>query len=122
MKHRDPAHANNPESILIGMTEEDMYIRGKAWRFAFSYREEGRFAVVSSARMSLPSTSELQAATPLGDPRTYKSPQFHSRLRKMLSKNIGIMPYQLSMNDDPQSVLYRSIMGIDELDTVGEDF
>jgi predicted Zn-dependent protease len=111
MKRRYPEHARSPQSILIGITEGDMYIREVDWRFAFAYRQSERFAVVSSARMDpvnfgfLPEEELLQ-----------------TRLRKMLSKNIGILYYKLPQKSDRKSVMFGPIMGIDDLDSIGEDF
>ena len=111
MKRRYPEHARSPQSILIGITEGDMYIREVNWRFAFARRDGDRFAIVSSARMDpvsfgfLPDEELLQ-----------------TRLRKMLSKNIGIMYYKLPQKSDRRSVMFGPILGIDDLDSMGEDF
>ncbi len=111
MKRRYPEHARSPQSILIGITEGDMYIREVDWRFAFAKRDGDRFAIVSSARMDpvnfgyLPDEELLQ-----------------TRLRKMLSKNIGIMYYKLPQKSDRRSVMFGPILGIDDLDSMGEDF
>jgi hypothetical protein len=45
-----------------------------------------------------------------------------TRLRKVITKNIGILYFRLPQSNDPRSVLYKSILGIDDLDRVGEDF
>ena len=45
-----------------------------------------------------------------------------SRLRKMVTKNIGIMCYGLPLSPNPRSVLYGNIGGTDELDVMTEDF
>ncbi len=111
MKRRYPEHARSPQAILIGITEGDMYIREVDWRFAFAKRDGARFAVVSSARMDpvnfgyLPEDEVLQA-----------------RLRKMVSKNIGILYYKLPQKSDRKSVMFGPILGIDDLDSIGEDF
>jgi predicted Zn-dependent protease len=107
IKDKNPALANDPQAILIGLTTEDMYIARYDWQFTFSGRQEGRYAVVSNARMSL------------GKPSADKA---HSRLRKMVTKNIGILYYRLPPNDDPRSVLYKNVGGISELDAMGEEF
>ncbi len=96
---------------MIGITENDMYIRKFSWLFAFSYRAENRFAIVSSARMN---------PVNLGKPNDPALLQ--TRVRKMITKNIGILYFHLPQNNNPRSVLYRSILGIDDLDGVGEDF
>jgi hypothetical protein len=46
----------------------------------------------------------------------------HTRLRKMVSKNIGIMHYRLPQTTDRNSVLYGPILSLDDLDSIGEDF
>ncbi|MFY9610718.1 MAG: hypothetical protein WAU45_19170 [Blastocatellia bacterium] len=108
MKREFRSLANDPEAILIGLTNEDMYIANYDWRFAFSHRQEQKYAVVSSARMT--SESFFSGGTA------------KSRLRKMVTKNIGILYYHLAQSGDPRSVLYRDIGGTLELDNMGEDF
>jgi hypothetical protein len=44
------------------------------------------------------------------------------RLRKTVTKDIGVLYYSMSPNNNPQSVLYSGILGIQELDHVTEDF
>jgi predicted Zn-dependent protease len=107
IKSKHAALVNNPQAILIGLTTEDMYITRYDWQFSFGWRQEGRYAVISKARMSLGEPSAEQA---------------HSRLRKMVTKNIGIMYFKLQQSDDPRSVLYKDIGGIAELDAMGEEF
>ena len=94
---------------MIGLTNVDMFIRKRTWQFTFSWREEGRFAVVSNARMNL-------------RPSSVTPEKLHSRLRKMVTKNIGIMYFDLQESDDPKSVLYGGIAGLEELDNMGEEF
>ena len=111
MKRGYPRLANDPRVILIGITEFDMYIRKYTWQFSFSYRAQNRFAVVSSARLNPVSFGQPADQTLL-----------HTRLRKAITKNIGILYFHLPQSNDPRSVLYRSILGIDDLDRVGEEF
>jgi hypothetical protein len=40
----------------------------------------------------------------------------------MVAKNIGIMYYGLPISQDPRSVLYGQIDGVDELDVMTEYF
>jgi hypothetical protein len=40
----------------------------------------------------------------------------------MVKKDIGILYYGLSQSHNPKSVLYNGILGIQELDAVGDDF
>jgi len=99
--------SGNPNAILIGLTTEDMYISQYDWRFSFSWREQGKYAVVSSGRMNLGNVSEDEA---------------RKRFRKMVTKNVGILYFHLPQSDDPRSVLYRNVGGIRELDYMGEEF
>lgn len=109
MKSAYPDLTNTPEAIMIGLTTEDMYIAQYSWQFTFSWRQEGKYAVVSNARMSLgaPFISEEQVT---------------ARLRKMVTKNIGILYYRLPQSNNPRSVLYKNVGGISELDEMGEEF
>jgi len=111
MKQANPDLSNNPQAILIGLTTEDMYIDQYDWRFSFSWREQGKYAVVSSGRMNLP----------LGRQPVFED-QIRTRLRKVVTKNVGVLYYHLAQSDNPRSVLYRDIGGIRELDYMGEEF
>jgi predicted Zn-dependent protease len=99
-------------TILIGFTSEDIYPVSQDWRFAFGWRSSATTsAVVSTARLSLP-----YAGLPASAERS------STRLRKIVTKDIGIFYFGLPQSSNPKSVLYNQIMGIEELDNVGEDF
>ena len=115
MKLANPNLKNDPNAILIGLTMEDMYIAKLNLRFSFSFRDQGKYAVVSCGRMVLPQTGRFKLH-PASEELVL------SRLRKMVTKNIGILFYHLPQSDDPRSVLYRNVGGIEELDNMGEDF
>jgi hypothetical protein len=70
-----------------------------------------RAAVVSTTRMSLHYPGE---------------PGFEAtetkRLRKMVTKDIEMLFYNKPLSNDPKSVLYGRIFGIQELDEASEDF
>jgi predicted Zn-dependent protease len=107
-----PEPARNPETLLIGFTTEDMYPVSQGWRFAFGWRlGSARAAVVSTARLSLPAVGETSDQVLLA-----------TRLRKIVTKDIGVLYFGLPQSENPKSVLYNQIMGIEELDAVGEDF
>ena len=78
---------------------------------SFAFRADGHFAVVSSARMDPANWGERGDALRL-----------RTRLRKMLSKNLGIMVYDLPQSRDRRSVLYGPILSLADLDSIGEDF
>jgi len=107
-----PTLANDPNVILIGFTSNDMYPLSMNWRFAFGWRTAStRAAVVSTARMDLHYP---------GEPSGIALPE--TRLRKMVAKDIGILYYGLPESNNPRSVLYGQILGIQELDAVSEEF
>lgn len=102
----------HPSDVLIGVTSQDMYPRSQEWQFCFGWRvAENRAAVVSTARMDLHYPGEP------ADQATLRN-----RLRKVVTKDIGILFYDKPQNSNPRSVLYNGIMGIQELDYVTEDF
>jgi predicted Zn-dependent protease len=110
LKASHPSVVADPGAVVIGLVTKDVYIRGRTdWAWAFGLRSEGRFAVVSTARMSWPEGLA-------------EDDQVANRLRKMLSRYIGLLYFGLPMSGDPGSVLYESLGGVDDLDRMGEDF
>jgi predicted Zn-dependent protease len=106
--------ARDPQARVIGITPLDMYMQAKRdeWRFSFSVRSpDRRFAIVSYARMD---------PAQLGD--RPNEDQLRSRLRKMITRNIGFMYYGLPASPNPRSVMYRDILSVDDLDRMTEDF
>ena len=99
--------AADPEAVVIGLTDVDMYIAAKTWSYAYGLRSGGTRAIVSSARMDAGFATEERR---------------QQRLRKMVTKNLGILYYGLGVSDDPRSVLYRDILGPQDLDYASEDF
>jgi predicted Zn-dependent protease len=108
-----PALANDGRSILIGLVESDIYTASENWKFALGLRGQDRFAVVSSARMDL---RHFVSGAP-ADPVTV-----HRRLTRMISREIGFLYYGLPVSRNPRSVVRSSIMGVDDVDILGEDF
>jgi YD repeat-containing protein len=110
MRHGVSRLADDPNAVLIGVTQQDMYIAAQRWRYAFSYRH-GNAAVVSTAHMR-PFLAGLRG----------KNPVVQSRLRKMVAKNLGLLVYRLPPSRDPSSVLYANILGPEDLDVMSESF
>jgi predicted Zn-dependent protease len=105
-------YLQNTSSILIGITSEDMCPQSEDWQFCFGWRAgEIRSAVVSTARMNLPYKGEPIAVA-----------NVTARLEKVVTKDIGILYYRKNASENPQSVLFNGILGIQELDLVSEDF
>ena len=111
MRRAYPQQAATPDSILIGVTDEDMYIAELDWEFAFNFRETHQTAVISTARLN-----------PVYYGRTAAPALLETRLRKLLSKNIGISFYGLNLSADPGSVLYDEVWNMETLDAMGEDY
>lgn len=99
--------AVDPDAVVIALTNADIYIAGQDWTYAYGLRADGHLAIVSSARMN----------AFFADDNLEKQ-----RLRKMVTKNIGVLYYGLPVSDDPGSVLYRDILGPQDLDRASEDF
>jgi len=111
MKQARPELIDDPKAFLIGLTDEDMYIGHKDWQFAFNWREKGKYAVVSSGRMNLGTLW-----------KTASDELVKTRMRKMVTKNVGLLYYNLELSNDPRSVLYGKVDGMKELDRMGEEF
>lgn len=108
MRRAYPALASDGRNILIGLTNEDMYISILDWKFALNYRETPHELVISTARL----TDGMRAAPEKAE----------ARLRKLLTKNIGICFYGLELSGDPGSVLYWDVENVETLDAMGEDY
>ncbi len=107
IKASDVATAD-PEAVVIGLTDQDMYIEELTWRYAYASRSNnGLHAVISTARFDAYRADEAMQM---------------QRLRKMITKNLGFLYYGLGSSQDPGSVMYGQILGPDDLDAVSEDF
>ena len=98
----------DPEAVIIGLTDQDMYIEDLTWRYAYAARSNSaQHAVISTARFNAYRADEAMQML---------------RLRKMITKNLGFLYYGLGSSQDPGSVMYGQIMGPDDLDAVSEDY
>jgi YD repeat-containing protein len=98
------------DSVVLGVTSQDLNIVTAGWRFATNYRH-GRFAIVSTARLH-------DMAWVVGN-----NPEaFAIRVRKMVTKNISLLHYPVDLSSDPTSALAASVFSGAEADEMGEDF
>jgi YD repeat-containing protein len=111
MKAAYPELARDPRNVLIGLTDEDLYITALDWDFALNYRSPMGGVVISASRLN---------------PVFYGEPPepalLSKRLRKLLTKNIGASFYHLSLNSNPASVLYDDVETMSTLDRMAETY
>ena len=112
MRRGYPREAADDSAVLVGITSNDLYIASYTKsRWAFSYRMDGRFAVVSTARMDEGRWGRVSNPELL-----------ETRLRKMVTKNLGILYFRLDQSTDRRSVMYGPIQSFGDLDSIGDDF
>ncbi len=112
MKLNYPKLAADPSAVLIGITDEDMYIQKLNWSYAFSFREEERFAVISTARLSEDEDGK----------RSLNAADLQKRTLKVLSRDVGILYYRLQPSRDYRSILYQELEAPSDLDEIGDDY
>jgi predicted Zn-dependent protease len=103
---------DDPEAVLIGVTPLDVYEPERLdWDYVFSIKAtfEEPVAVISSFRMR----PESWGLAPDPDLTLV-------RVRKMLTKYIGILYYGLPENDHPGSPMFRRIYSLPALDGMTE--
>lgn len=102
--------ASGPDRVVIGFVTADIYITGRPdWRWAFGLRDEALLGVVSTARMG-------------AAPGIFSGIIESARLRKMVTRDIGVLYFGLPFSTDRHSVLYVDILGVPDLDAMGEDY
>jgi len=109
MQRRLHQFADDKSVVLIGVTDEDMYYRGQDWPFAYTFWEGNRAGLVSSARFR-PSPSAVASAL------------LKSRVRKMISRVMGVVVYELPFSEDPTSVMAKDLYGAFSADLMSEKF
>jgi len=108
LRKLNPELDADPSAILIAVTSRDIYIPSFNWKYAENFRADGRFAVVSSARLHPPAY--------LG---TWNPEWLHSRLQKMLTKNIALLYFDLPMSSDYTSLLSGGVLYGFQVDFMG---
>jgi predicted Zn-dependent protease len=112
MRRTYPGLWSDPQVTLVGVTWHDIYHSRKTrLRYLLGQFDAnpGRFAVVSSARMD----NAAWGFEPSDD-------LLNSRLRKMVSRELGFLHYGLRESDDPTSVMYWTIDSVSALDEMNE--
>lgn len=110
MHRRLPHLAKDKSAFLVGVTDEDMYIREQNWNFAYTaYDQPQRVGVVSSRRF-------------VPYPLAGKENLLRARIRKMVSRTIGATVLNLPRSDDPSSVMYHNLYGGASADLMSDRF
>jgi hypothetical protein len=100
MKRAQPNIARAAESIIIILTDEDIYPRSLGWKFTYSFHTGYKFAVVSSHR---------------NDPAFWDSSKPHDAaeqlagMKQMLTKYIAMLYFHLPHSFDPTSIMYQPL-------------
>jgi predicted Zn-dependent protease len=97
-------------SVVIAVTASDMYIRALTWRFAFGYRATP-VGLIATARFA-PTSYGLPADGEL----------FRSRVEKMFVRYLGLIALGRSESRNPYSVLRSSILSLDDVDLMTDEF
>lgn len=110
MAQKYPEISRDPASILIGVTASDMYIPAYDWSYVENMRDEGRFGMVSSAR--------LHPLSLLGK----RNPEWlTSRVQKLLTKNLVMLYFDLPLSSDYTSLLSGGVLSGFQIDRMGGD-
>ncbi|MGD0990714.1 MAG: hypothetical protein ABR874_23155 [Candidatus Sulfotelmatobacter sp.] len=109
MTARYPEVAGDPDARIIGISEDDAYIRSFGWAYTFSYRDRERYSVVPVARLN----PSFYGFAPSDGIRM-------ERLRKVVMKQVGLTHLGFKEIPDAQSVdaLESSIADIDRMGSV----
>jgi YD repeat-containing protein len=102
--------AEDLDSVVLGVTSQDINITGSGWRFAAKYTF-GRFAIISTAR--------LTGMPWFAGPNPEVLPV---RIRKMVTQGVVVLRYPITPSADPTSALAESVFTASDVDQMGEDF
>jgi YD repeat-containing protein len=102
--------SRDPGSILLVVTSRDMYSPNLDWSYAVNMRSNGRYAIVSSARLH--PTSLLEKWNP---------EWLTSRVQKLLSKNLLMLYFDLPLSSDYTSLLSGGVFSGNKIDAMGGD-
>ncbi|HEY6249395.1 MAG TPA: ankyrin repeat domain-containing protein [Candidatus Angelobacter sp.] len=113
MARNYPEYANNWAAVVIGITGQDMYpLAEPSWTFCFGWRGSDQHSgVISTRRLALHFSDEIPEEASLTQ-----------RLRKAVTKDIGLLYFWKPSSHNPKSVLYDGIGGVQDLDVATENF
>jgi hypothetical protein len=100
MKRMYPKIAGAADSVMIALTDEDIYPRSLRWKFTYSYHSTYRFAIVSSRRNDPAFWDHRKPHDPAAQLAGFK---------QMLTKYVAVLYFHLPHSFDPTSVLYQPL-------------
>lgn len=103
MKRAHPDLSADPDVVLIGFTDADMYTDHFQWRGTFTQRDMRRTAIISSDGM------QDDPLARLGISEATAREHFQTRLRRILLKDVAILYWHLPLNDDSTSLLHNTL-------------
>ncbi len=108
MAQNQPEMAEDMDSVLIGVTSQDMNFRPLNLRYANNYRS-GRFSIISTARLhALPWYA--------GD-----NPEvFAVRTRKMVTMSLALLHYPVNVSSDVTSAVTSNVYTVSDIDEMGD--
>ncbi len=109
MKQQHPEIARDPSSLLIAVTSADLYIPDLESSYVENSRRDSRYAIISSARLQ-PSLLGL-----------WNPEWLNSRVQKLLTKNIGLLYFDLPMSADYTSLLSSGVLSGTQIDEMAGD-
>jgi YD repeat-containing protein len=109
MAEKYPEIAADPDARVVGILEDDTYIRSFKWNFTYSYRQNLKYSVVPTARLD-PSFEHFPPSAAIR----------MERLRKVAMKAVGLLYLRFEESSDPQSVdaIEATIEDIDRMGSV----
>lgn len=110
IEQANPRIAGDLDSVMLGVTSQDLNIRSSRWGLATNYRR-GRFGVLSTA--GLQGTPWYAGHNP---------EVFTVRVRKMVTKNVALLRYPVSLSADATSALAFGAGTPSDVDEMGENF
>jgi len=109
MAAKYPDIAADPDARIVGVLEDDLYIRSFNWSFTYSYREHNKYSVVPTVRLD-PSFGHFPPSEAIR----------MERLRKIAMKAVGLLYLDFEESSNPHSVdaIEASIEDIDRMGSV----
>src|SRR5581483_9721062 len=108
MRMKLPHLARDEKAVLIAVTGEDMYFRERNWGFTYTYWDGDRGGAVSTARFAVSEEEKPDA-------------RVNARVRKMISRVIGMLALRLPRSEDPTSVLAKELYGSFSADLMSDN-